>query len=576
MSTRKLRRLSGIGSVALCAAATLVSGCTAEITGGAHQQTNDNGGSLGGGSSSSGGSGANGGATSDPTTCIPRIPATSQIPRMTDASYDAVVRDLLGLTALTSANNQPPSSLLAPDADGSITDIAWNGYLTAADKIASEVMSGTNKANFISCDPSVGTCLTDTIKAFGRKAFRRPLTDTEVASFQRLNSLTPAGTPAEVAEAVLYAFLASPSFIMLPELGQDPDSATGATKLTSYEVATRLSFLLWGTVPDDTLSAAADANELTTTDQIAAQAQRMLQSDKAAAGVANFNHYYSGIQTGSHWVNNTDHDSTKYPNWTAAAYAPAMAEMDSFFQEIVLKGGTFKDLFLSNVAFVTKDTAGLYGLDPSMYGATPTRVTLDATTRPGFLTRVGFLSTFAHFDTSSPILRGAFISGRVLGVNPGTPDPNALKTPIPPGTYTTYRQEIEALTANEPCHSCHGTMINPPGFVLEHYNSVGSWQDTDQLGGAIDGTADVVFSSTDTKTISSPLALMTELAGLPGVQRHYAEQWVAFASNRTPNSNDACTVDKLSANLAQTGYPVANLIADYTKADSFRLRTQGN
>jgi hypothetical protein len=551
-------------------------GCTAQVSGGG---TGTNSGVPGAGSSSlgSGGNGSGGDAsTSDPTTCIPGVPATSQIPRLKDAAYDAVVRDLLGVTLLSSAGNQPPSSLLTPDSEGSMTDIAWNGYLTAADKIAAEVMAGANKSKFISCDPSEATCLTDTIKAFGRKAFRRPLTDSELASFQRLNNLTPKGTPAEVAEAVLYAFLASPSFILLPELGQDKDAQTNALKLTSYEVATRLSFLLWGTVPDEMLNAAADAGQLTTPEQISAQAERMLTSDKAKAVVTNFHHFYAGIQASSHWVNNVDHDATKYPNWSSAAYAPVMAEMDSFFQDVVLKGGTFKDLFLSNVGFVTKDTAALYGLNPASYGSEPTRVELDASQRPGFLTRAGFLSTFAHFDSSSPILRGAFISGRVLGVNPGTPDPNALKTPIPPGSYTTYRQEIEALTANEPCHSCHGKTINPPGFVLERYNSVGAWQDTDLLGGAIDSTADVVFSATNTKTISTPLQLMTELAALPAVQRHYAEQWVAFASGRAPNSNDACTVEKLSAKLAQTGYPVANLIADYTTADSFRLRTLGN
>ncbi len=495
---------------------------------------------------------------------------------MKDSAYDNVMRDLLGLTGLSSSGNQPPSSMLAPDSDGAITDIAWNGYLSAAAEIASEVMAGSNKSKFISCDPSKdSSCLTNTIKTFGRKAFRRPVTDTEVTSFMRLNSLTPAGTTAEVEEAILYAFLASPSFIMLPELAQDQDS-NGNTKLNSYEVATRLSFLLWGTVPDDQLSSAADAGQLTTKDQIATQAQRMLKSSNAKAVVSNFDQFYLGIMTGSHWVNNDTHDSSKYSNWTDAAYAPAMAEIDAFFQDAVLNGGKFKDLFLGNSGFVTKDTAALYGLDASKYGTDPTKVQLDSTKRPGFLTRVGFLSTFSKYDVTSPILRGAFISGRVLGINPGTPDPTFLKTPIPPGNYTTQRQEIDALTANEPCHTCHGVTINPPGYVLEHYNSVGSWQDTDPLGGTIDGTADVRFSPTETKTIGSPLDMMTEIGNLPESKYYYAEQWVAFATGRVPNQNDACTVDQLSGNMASDSYPLLSVIADYTQADSFRLRTVGN
>jgi hypothetical protein len=533
--------------------------------------------SAGGGPGGVGGSSGSGGATTaTPLACVPGVPSSSQIPRMKDAAYDNVIADLLGLNALSGNGNQPPSSLLAPDSDGALTDIGWNGYLSAAAEIASEVMAGSNKSKFIGCDPTSNTvtCLTNTIKSFGRKAFRRPLTDTEVQSFLRLNSVTPAGTPAEVAEAILYAFLASPSFIMLPELAQDK-GGSGNLKLDSYEVAARLSFLLWGSVPDDTLSIAADNGQLTSKDQIATQAQRMLKSDKAKAVVASFVHAYAGIENGSHWLNNNTHDGTKYPAFTAASYAPALAEIDAFFQDVVLGGGSFKDLFLGNNGFVTKDTAALYGLQAASYGAQPSKVALDAKQRPGFLTRVGFLSTFSKYDVSSPILRGAFISGRVLGINPGTPDPAFTKM-SPTGTFTTQRQAIAALTANEPCYSCHAVKINPPGFVLEHYNSVGSWQDKDPLGGNVDGTADVYFSDSDTKTIDSPLAMMTEIASLPQAKHYYAQQWVAFATGRVPNANDACIVDQLSSNLAADGYPVLSVIADYTQADSFRLRTVGN
>src|SRR6185369_5561990 len=184
--------------------------------------------------------------------CVPCIPPTSQIPRMKDAAYNAVLKDLLGVTAVA---GDLPSKALAPDYDGSMTAIAWDGYLKTAEKIAADVLAGPNKSQFIACDPAVGACLTDTIKSFGRKAFRRPLTPAEVTSFERFKSVTPAGTPAEIAETILFAFLASPSFIMLPELSADKEGA--ANKLTSFEAATRLSFLLWGTIPDDELNAAA-------------------------------------------------------------------------------------------------------------------------------------------------------------------------------------------------------------------------------------------------------------------------------------------------------------------------------
>ncbi len=547
-------------------------------TGGSSSGTGTGGTSTGtGGSSDTDGGTSSVVGQSNVVACVNGIAPTTQIPRMTDAQYDNVINDLLGVTALTSNGNLPPSSMLSPDSAGSLDAIGWNGYLTAAQAIAAQVMgNATSKAKFMTCDPTTNTttCLTNTVQTFGRKAFRRPLTTTEVTSFMRLNSLTPAGTPAQVAQAILAAFLASPSFIMLPEVNQ---TASGSGfQLNNYELATRLSFLFLNSTPDDTLATAANSTTLMTKAQILAQAKRLLQSPKAASMATAFAQYYLAIQNGSHWTNNTSHDTTKYPAFTASSYAPAMAEINSFFQNVTLNGGTFKDLFLSNVGYVTKDTAALYGLSGSSYTSTPTQVALDATTRPGFLTRVGFLSTFAHSDVTSPILRGAFITGRVFGINPGQPDAKFLLATPPVGDYTTERDAVAAMVANQPCLGCHGTYINPPGFVLEHYNAVGTWQDTDPLGGTINGTADVYFSSTETKTISSPSQLMTEIAALPNAQYTFAQEWVAFASNRNANPNDACTVNTLSSSLAQSSYTIASMMADYTQADSFSLRTVGN
>lgn len=514
------------------------------------------------------------GAQDDPRVCVPGIRATSQVPRLLNREYDAVVRDLLGVTTLASAGGSAPSSLLVPDYDGSLTDIAWNGYLVAAKGIAAEVMAGPDRSRFIACDPAQAGCLTDTIRQFGRKAFRRPLTDQEVARFEVLTQLEPPGTPDEVAEAILYAFLASPSFILLPELAQEREG--DAFKLSQHEVAARLSFLLWGSVPDEALDAAADAGELATKEQLLAQARRMVQvREKSAPIVTAFHRFYADIRNGSHWAT-LDHDPTKYPDYSPEAVTPMMAEIDAFFEEIAFGGGSFPDLFLSNAGYVNQHTAALYGLDPAGYGADLARVDLDPVERPGFLTRVGFLSSYSTYSTTSPILRGAYISERIIGVEIKAPPPGATDTPIPEGDYTTYREVMEALTSPSACVSCHATFINPPGFVLERYNSVGTWQDVDPLGGPIDGTADVYFGEDDIQTITSPFELMTELANSQEVQRRYAEAWVAFATGRDPNSNDACVVDSLDAKLSEEGYTVLDLLTELTQADFFRLRTVGN
>ncbi len=580
--------------VALGAVSSTLGACSAEVaappegqaaTGGTSAGASGappvSGGSAGtGGAAGSGlaaGTGATaggGGSAGTPDVCVPGVPSTSQIPRMKNLQYDNVVRDLLGVATLPGAA-APPSSLLVADFDGSLTDIAWNAYQRAADTIAAAVMSGENRSRFVSCDLTAPTCLADTIRAFGRKAFRRPLTATEVASFERLKDVTPAGTPEEVAEAVLFAMLSSPSFLMVPELGQETDAA--GIQLTSHEIAARLAFFLWGSVPDDALNAAADAEALTTKEQILAQAQRMIQDRvKTAPVVAAFHRAYADIRPGSHWATVVNHDPVRFPAYTPAALEPMMAEMDAFFEEVTFTGGSFADLLLSNVGFVNRDTAALYGLDPAPYGPELARVELPAADRPGFLTRVGFLSSYSAERTSSPILRGAFIARKVLGVVIEDPPPEAAEAELPPGDYATEREVVELLTAPGECAGCHAFTINPPGFVLERYDSVGSIQMKDPLGGAIETTAQVVFSDTNIKTITTPLELMTELGTGAEAKRNYAQQWVTFATGRVPNSNDACQVNDLSTKLSTDGYTILNLLTDLTQADSFRLRTVGN
>jgi hypothetical protein len=523
------------------------------------------------------GDGDGDGPPSDPDVCIIGIPATSQIPRLQNVSYDKVIRDLLGLTALESVSGGPPSELLVPDTKGSLTDIAWNSYLTAAEAIAAQAMAD-DPSRFMTCEPSVAGCYEDTIRAFGRKAFRRPVTDEEVTSFMRLSTVTPQGTPEEISETMLLTFLASPSFIMLPELNEVVETSPELADpyvLSSYEVATRLSMLIWGSIPDDELNAAADAGELTTKAQILAQAQRMIEDAEKTRGVlSQYHRKYADIRPLSHW-GDTGHDPTLYPNYSEDSAAVLLAEMDSFFEDVAMNGGSFRDLLLSNVGFVNQTTAALYGLNPADFGPELTRVELEpAEQRPGFLTRAAFLSSFSSFSGTSPILRGAYITTRIIGATLDPPPPGAADTPIPPGEYATYREAVVNQTSGNACVGCHSTYVNPPGFVMEVYDSVGSWTTTDELyGGEINGTDDVYFSEENTKTITSPFELMTELATGPEARRVYAQEWMAFSTGRTPNSNDACFVQELDSKLSADGYTILNLLADLTQADSFRLRT---
>lgn len=527
--------------------------------------------SVGGSTSSSTSTTSGTGGNQTTSSCVSGIPISSQIPRLLNSQYDNVIRDLLGVTALAGASGAPPSSLLNTDSTGPMNSYMWKAYQDAAEMIASEVMAGSNRSKFISCDPSATNCLKNTITTFGRKAFRRPLTTAEVTRFQKLGQTQPAGTPEQVAETTLMAFLVSPSFLQLNELNTQKQGQY--YQLSSYEVATRLSMMIWGSIPDDELNNAANAGGLLTQADILKEAQRMYANrDKAGPQVAQLHRHYLGLDDqAGHWFK-VRPDPTLYPLYTPAADPAEKAELDLFFEEVAYTGGSFADLFLSNVTYVNRDTAALYGLDPTQYGQDMQRVELDKSQRPGFLSRLGFLSSHAHSDSTSPILRGAFIIKNIIGTDQElVPDPNALNTPPPQGTFTTERDYVDALTNGTACKGCHHVYVNPPGDVLESFDAAGSWQTTDPLGGPINATADVIFGS-DTKTISSPLQMMQEIATRDFTRRSYAEKIVAAATGRNPNDNDACLVDQLSLNLTTSGYSILNLLADITQADSFRLR----
>jgi hypothetical protein len=489
------------------------------------------------------------------------------------------VKDLLGVTSVTAPEGTGlPSTLLVADFEGPMTADAWRIYNDVGAAIADQVMaSSTLKSNFITCDPSASGCLQQTIQTFGRKAFRRQLTTTEVSNFMALGSGTPTGTPAEVAAATLYAFLVDPSFLNIEETNTTaaPSPApSGSFQLSSYEVAARLSYMIWGTTPDATLSTAADNNQLQTQAQILAQAQRMVAVASKTAPQLSAMHdkWVQMDNSGQHWWH-IDHDPSLFPLYQTSDKPVYQAEMDDFFAAVA-QTGTYADLFTSPTAFVNKDTAPIYGLDGSKYSTSLTQVQLDSNQRPGFMSRIGFLSSYSHYSNTAPILRGAFIAIYMLGLDVPPPPPGAAMTPIPAGTYATNRDATNALVTQSgtSCHSCHVDIIDPFGFALENYDSIGQWQTTDSLGGAIDATATINFGDGTTENVTTPLQLMQGIAASPAGQATYAQYAVAFAYGRDPNPQDQCVADQIATSIGTGSYPLINILSDLTQTSSFNTR----
>jgi len=579
--------------------ATLVVGCTGQVGGGATGSpgaagsSGVNPGNPGAGGAGNtvgvGGAGSPSGAaggivTSTPPVCTPGIPGTSQITRLTNLQYERTIYDLLGVTAIDSA---PVSSVLATSQAGGLTDLERSAYDTAATKIAAQVMASTTlRPNFLKCTLTGDgkQCLYDTITQFGRRAFRRPLAADDIARMRKLVDdgpmLTPTGTPTEIAELLLYGFLVSPSFLQRNELSEAQPAGTNQYTLSSHEIASRLSYMLWGSTPDPMLDQAADSGQLSTPAQIKTQAMRMVADPKARARISEFHREYLHITPNSPW-NNVVKDTTMFAFFNPSIIPTLIKETEVFFDEIAfVKKGTFQDLLTSPVAYVNKALAPYYGLNAASFTDELKATTLDAAQRPGFLTRAGFLNAFAAGAYSNPIKRGAFVMKDVLGIDPGSPPPGVEMTPLPEASTTvnTNRKRFEALSAlASNCMSCHVTYINPPGYALEAFNAAGLWQTTESFSGApIDTSADVVVERIDgqntMKHVNGPAELMAAIAASSAAQHQYAKKLVSFAFERNGNAADCGTVNTLATSIAAGNYPLLNVIADVAQADAFRTR----
>jgi len=326
-------------------------------------------------------------------------------------------------------------------------------------------------------------------------------------------------------------------------------------------------------MPDDTLFAAAEQNLLTTPAQILAQAQRMLVDPKARVKVAEFHESYALQGEATRW-SQAAHDPVAFPAFTAPMVPLLTEGAKRFFDYITFDlQGSFKDLLTKPIAFVNRDLAPIYGLPAASFGTAFTMVNLDPAQRAGVFTQAGFLASYSSYDRTSPILRGAFLETQVLCRQIGASPPGGTDVPLPT-TGSTNRENVTAQTAGAACVGCHGPLINPPGFALEAYDSIGAWQTTERTTGApINTTADVAIGAT-TVRVAGPVDLMTQIASSPEAQRCYAQRLVTFAYRRELTSQDVCTIQDLAGKMTTSGYNIIALLTDLTQAPTFRYRVK--
>jgi hypothetical protein len=401
-----------------------------------------------------------------------------------------------------------PSSLLIERYDENARTIA---------KLATEDLQA-----LLGCDPALGfTCAQQFVEQFGARAFRRPLSEQELVDFSVFYNEAPGNTDLRAGtELTLQLMLQSPQFLYrleIPGEGVVPPGPGEYARLDSYEIASRLSYFLWSSMPDAELFAAAAGNALSNSAQIEAQARRMLADDRAKDAFLHFH---------EQWFDLARVDKvSKLPedNFDDTLRAAAKQEARRFVEHVMFdEHGTLADLLTSNRTFVNDRLAEIYGVMPPPPGDW-VEVELDPTRRAGFMTQVAFLAGHGHPLNPSPVLRGVYGLKDLLCWPLGAPPPVAEAMQIPEGSPDmTNRETYEALTAADECNACH-QHINPIGFAFEHYDTLGRWRDLDN-GQPVDASGHFQDAS-----FNGAADLMNQLVGRADVHRCVSRKWLRFA-----------------------------------------------
>jgi hypothetical protein len=429
----------------------------------------------------------------------------------------------------------------------------------------------------VGCDdwsaPDAATaCAAQLVTQVGARLFRRPLATDERDRFLLRFRAWAAAIDFEAAvRLTLSTMLQSPQFLYRPEPAPGGPADGDVVPVEPYAMASRLSFFLWESVPDDVLLQAAARDELRTAEQIAAQAARMLGDDRARRLYWDFHRQWLGLDrilTDEHLVRTPDVD----PLWTPATQASAARETRLFVESVLMDSGSFSDLLTSPRAWVDGEMARVYGLPPPADPGAWSETALPPAQRAGLLTRAAFLAGYSHRGGTSPPLRGNAIELRFLCAAPASPPPGAdLSMPVadPSSGPQTNRTLFEARTAPGVCQTCHAS-LNGLGFGLESYSASGAYQTQDH-GLPIDARGQILGTDVD-GAFDGGIQLSAALARSQAVHRCAAERWVRYALGRAPASAEGALVDALGATFLSSGGDVRRLLTDIVTAPSFRMR----
>jgi hypothetical protein len=498
--------------------------------------------------------------------CAAIDPGPAPLRRLTRAEFDNTVRDLIGEDRRL-AQGFPPEELRGGFDNNaevrSVSDLLAEGYSAAAEQVGKAVTG--QLAALLPCDPprdGEAACLDRFLDGFGKRVWRRPLLPAERDDLKKVFAAGRMTTFAEGIDAVVQVMVLSPQFLYRLERGV-PVPGTGYARLTPWEMASRLSYLLWGTMPDAALMAAAEAGKLATRDEVMAQARRLVEDPRATAMVTNFGEQWLQLRD----LADADKDPVAFPRYKDELRDLWKQETDAFLAA-VWKGDARLDTLLSAPwSMMNGALAAFYGVSgPS--GDAFTRVMLDPAQRAGVLTQGALMAAKSGPDQTSPVQRGVFVREQMLcqPLPPPPPEVNAMPPMLDPKGMLTTKERFAAHRKDPSCASCHD-LIDNIGFGFENYDPLGLYRTTEN-GKPIDASGK--FQGTD---VDGPFRGAVEMAGKlvasKDVERCMATHWFDFSFGRPRTDQDACTEQTLGGVFASSGGDFRQLLLAITQSDAF-------
>jgi hypothetical protein len=490
--------------------------------------------------------------------------------RLTVDEYRATVRDLLGVEPLAKEAFGADTPLHGFISIGA-TRVAYSAQqieeleLAAYDAAQKVFDDASRRVALVGCEPASvdDACVRAFLSRFARRAFRRPATPDELDAYADL--VTMVGLDSDVWSGLAYAvaaFLQSPNFLYRAELGQPDESATERRRLTAFEVATRLSYLLTGSTPDDDLLQAAESGLLDDADGFRSQLERLLASSFAEVALLRFFEEQLEIDN----VGNIVKVPAAFPSFSPALAGAMQREMHDAVRDVALRrGGDLLALLTNRNTYVNGPLAELYGLPVQASADSWLPATLpEDGPRAGLLGFAGFLAQHAAPAETSATKRGYFVVSKLLCRTIPPPPPGVVTTLPEPaeGENITMRERVGRHMSDDSCRACHGQM-DPHGLALEHFDALGAYRERDD-GLEIDASGTI-----DDQSFDGARQLGTLLANHPDVAACFARRFYEFALGTQARAGDpiADLVDAFEA----SGRQFSELVRALSTHDAFRF-----